>query len=170
MFRRYQRKVCGKTLPLRSRKQWLRQEQATISCGCIGYLSLLLLLSPVDPWGRIDGFAMIADFEVKTWFCHGAGIANCGDNLPRFDGVSFFLKKLFGIRIEGVIVVAMINNDHIAVAFEPAGIKRFALVYSVYGLPSFSADIDTASEINELELGVCVRPEKLDYLTVYRHD
>jgi len=93
---------------------------------------------------------------------------SCRDGLTAFDRGAFFLKYVVQMGIDRVIAASMVDYDHVAVAFEPAGEYDDSGIHRFNRFTSGRLDIDTASEIFSIELYDGIRSEMIHYLTLYR--
>ena len=117
----------------------------------------------------VHRFSMVANLKVQTGAVYRATVTHGGNDFAGFDRVPLLLEELFGMCIYGIIVVAMIDDDHVAVPLEPTGIKGRALEYGMHGLTPVGFYIDAASEIDQVETRIRIRSVKVYDFTLYRH-
>ena len=71
--------------------------------------------------------------------------------------------------IDGVVIIPMVDDDHVAVALKPVCINYLAITNSADGFASVGFYLDAAPEINHIELGILIWPIKGYYFTFSRH-
>lgn len=71
------------------------------------------------PIHRIDGFSVMADFKMQARALHRSGISQRGDHLSHLDRIALCLEPFFQMGVNRVVMIPMINDDHISEAFEP---------------------------------------------------
>ena len=116
----------------------------------------------------VHRFSMVANLKVQTGAVYRTTVTHGGNDFAGFDGVPLLLEKLFGMSIYGIVVITMVDDDHVAVPLEPTGIEGRALEYGMHGLTPVGFYIDAAPEINQVETCICIRSVKVYDFTLYR--
>ena len=84
-------------------------------------------------------------------------------------GILTYGLNFFNMGINRVIMLPMIDDNHVAITLEPAGIQDLSIKNSAYRLASVCLYFDTALKIYNIEFCVFIRAERIYYFTFNRH-
>ena len=70
---------------------------------------------------RIDGRAFVVNFVVEMGAGGLAGVADQGDDIASLDLLSLADERLEQVRVVGLVVETVVDDDHVAEALSPAG-------------------------------------------------
>src|SRR5438552_18879963 len=134
----------------------------------IVWISPPRLAAMPEPLLRVLRLTLVSYLEVQTGPDQRSAVPHARDPLPVPDVVALLDGHVRDVRVERVVLVAVIENDQVPIPLEPPGVNDVAGVHG----PDLGAvgglDVDTALEGPRAEAGMDLRSERRDQATVRR--
>src|SRR5262245_8769429 len=99
-----------------------------------------------QPRQRIHRLALMPHLEVEAGPPERAGIAHGAERLPLPHVGSFGHADLRGVTVQRVVLPAMVHDDHVAVAAEPARVHHLPGIHGVDVRALRDLDLDPVPE------------------------
>src|SRR5581483_3717387 len=99
-----------------------------------------------EPLFGVLRLALEPHLEIQARPLEGAGVPHCADPLSLLHVVTFANDDVGDMRVQRVVLVVVIQNDQIPVAFEPSGVDDVAGEHGRDVAPLAGLDVDTVAE------------------------
>jgi hypothetical protein len=113
---------------------------------------------------------MMLNFKIPFRTHHRVAVLGRSDNFAEINATVFGFESFFQMNVNGIIIVTIMNDNHVAVTFKPARVKNLAPEDGSKRFPFICFYIDAAAEVRFILLLILIRLEQKIYSTFYGLD
>src|SRR5262245_58689018 len=94
-----------------------------------------------QPARGILRFSIVPDLEIETRLIERSSLTRAGDHFPSVHLLPGLDQALVHVTVDGKIGVAMVDDNHLAIALEPIAEDQASVEHGPYSLPRRGGDV-----------------------------